>query len=140
MLSYSLRRHGGKPVVILAVAIGGALGALARYAAVVGFARLGHGTPLTGYPLATLTINVLGSFLLGYLAFQTRLPISPGWRLAIGTGFLGAMTTFSTFELDTYQLQHQRGWPAAAVFLAANVALGYLALLLGRNLASGPSS
>lgn len=126
--------------VIWSVAIGGALGALARYAATVGLARLSQGTSLAGYPLGTMAVNVVGSFLLAYLVFQTRLPLSPAIKLGIGTGFLGAMTTFSTFELDTFLLHEQRGWLAAAGFLASNVVLGFLALLLGRHLASGPAA
>ena len=118
--------------MILAVAVGGALGAVARYGASIGLARVARGTPLAGYPLGTLAVNVVGSFLLAYLVFHPRLPLSPGMRLGIGTGFLGAMTTFSTFELDLVLLHDQHGlWPAA-FFLLANVVLGMLALLLGR--------
>lgn len=124
--------------MIWAVAIGGALGAVARYGASVGLTRLAHGTSLAGYPVGTLAVNVLGSFLLACLVFQTRLPISPALKLGIGTGFLGAMTTFSTFELDIHLLHGQRGVWSAAGFLASNVVLGYLALLAGRHLASGP--
>ena len=58
--------------VIWAVALGGALGAVARWGATVGFARIGRGTALAGYPLGTLAVNVLGSFLLGYLVFHDR--------------------------------------------------------------------
>jgi CrcB protein len=126
--------------VIWAVAVGGALGALARWGATAGLARISRGTTLAGYPLGTLAVNVLGSFLLGYLVFHERLPLSPALRVGIGTGFLGALTTFSTFELDLFLLHGERGPWAAAAYLGANVAIGFLALLAGRALASGPIS
>lgn len=124
--------------MIFAIAIGGALGALARYGVTIGLARMSQATPLAGAPLGTLVVNVVGSFALAYLVFHTRIQISPVLKMGIGTGFLGAMTTFSTFELDTFLLAGQRGWLAAAGFLAANVVLGFGALLLGRHLATGP--
>lgn len=126
------------PAMIFAVAVGGALGALVRYGVTIGLARMSQATPLAGYPLGTLVVNVAGSFLLAYLVFHTRLQLSPALKMGIGTGFLGAMTTFSTFELDAFLLHGHKGWLAAAGFLAANVVLGFAALLLGRHLAAGP--
>ena len=123
--------------MILAVAIGGALGALARYGASAGLARIVRDTAWAGYPLGTLAVNVLGTFLLGVLVFHERLPLPPAVRLGVGTGFLGAMTTFSTFELDLFLLQDQRGAFAALAYLAANVVLGFAALVAGRSLATG---
>ncbi len=85
-------------------------------------------------PLATLTVNVLGSLALSWLIFSVRLELAPIVRLALATGFLGAFTTFSTFELDLYLIAGNRfGWSVA--YLVANVVLGYGAILLGRSLA-----
>lgn len=134
---YAPTVHGSIVCMIWAVALGGALGALARYGATIGLARAARGTPLAGYPLGTLVVNVVGTFLLGYLVFHERVALPSAWRLGIGTGFLGAMTTFSTFELDLLLLHGARGIWAAGLYLLANLGLGFLALLAGRALASG---
>lgn len=89
-----------------------------------------------GYPLGTLAVNVIGSFLLGWIVFHAKLPLSPVVRVGLTTGFLGALTTFSTFELDLLLLNEQRGVVAAALYLAANVVLGFIAIMVGRSLAT----
>lgn len=123
-----------------AVALGGALGALARYGAALALHALGRSawphSALAGYPLATLLVNVLGAFLLGLLTFQTRLPLPAPLQLGLTTGFLGALTTFSTFELDIHLLATQRGAGSALSYLLLNLLLGYGAVLAGRQLAS----
>jgi CrcB protein len=120
-------------MAVVAVALGGALGALGRY----GVALLMRAwVPAEGAagPLATLTVNVVGSLLLAWLIFSTDLELSPTVRLGLATGVLGAFTTFSTFELDLYRLLDGRaGWGAA--YLAANLVLGFGAVMLGRALA-----
>ncbi len=120
-------------MAFLAVALGGALGSLGRYG--VGLLiRLWQPQVTIAGPLATLTVNVLGSLALSWLIFSVRLELAPIVRLALATGFLGAFTTFSTFELDLYLLAGSRfGWSLA--YLVANVVLGYGAILLGRSLA-----
>lgn len=86
----------------LMVAFGGALGAMAR------FGVMNYIAPIdaTRFPIGTLLINVLGSFLMGalYIVIDQRLMLSPEWRLLLMTGFLGAFTTFSTFSLDALLL------------------------------------
>ena len=116
--------------ILTGVALGGMLGALARYALT---ALL---TPLlarTGLPWATLLINVSGSFALGLLAaLAARSAVSPEWRAAIGVGFLGAYTTFSTFSVDLDGLLTRgEGW-RAGVYLLGNVGLGLVAAVAGR--------
>ena len=116
--------------ILTGVALGGMLGALARYALT---ALL---TPLlarTGLPWATLLINVSGSFALGLLAaLAARSAVSPEWRAAIGVGFLGAYTTFSTFSVDLDGLLPRgEGW-RAGVYLLGNVGLGLVAAVAGR--------
>ena len=122
--------------MIWAIAVGGALGAVARWGTSLWLARWTRDSLWAGYPLGTLTVNVIGSFLLGWLVFHERLPLSPMLRVGIGTGFLGALTTFSTFELDLWLLHEQRGLVAAGLYLVASVALGFAGLVLGRALAT----
>lgn len=110
------------------VAVFGALGSLARYAVYLVAQRL----PWENLPLATLTVNVVGSFLFGMawsLAEQGRL--SPQTRLLLLTGFMGAFTTFSTFSFETGQMLRDSQWSAAAINIVANNLLGIGALLLG---------
>jgi CrcB protein len=125
--------------------LAGALGAATRYGLTLAIqnwlagrgARSAIATLLgTNFPLATLLINVSGSF---FLAFLTTLAlhevVKPELRLIIGTGFLGAFTTFSTFELESENLISQAQWNAATVYIAGNLLLGYAAIITGRALA-----
>ncbi len=88
------------------------------------------------FPLATLIINVIGSLL---LAFLTTLAlhgiIKPEYRLILGTGFLGAFTTFSTFEFEAEGLIAEGRWLQSSVYILGNLLLGFAAILLGRALA-----
>ena len=109
---------------VLRVALGGALGAVARFLVGTGFARrLG-----AGWPWGTLFINLTGCFLIA--VFAARLT-NPAWRYLLPVGFVGAYTTFSTYEYETLRL-FQVGQPAAALayVLASNV-LGFGAAALG---------
>jgi fluoride exporter len=122
---------------LLALAIAGATGTLARYGLgllIVGWMR-GFGS---SFPLGTLVINVLGSFVLSYvttLALNGRL--SPDLRLAIGTGFCGAFTTFSTFELEAHGLISRGANLEAGLYVIGNLLLGFVAVLFGRWLVTG---
>ena len=114
---------------VLAVAAGGALGAMARYA--VGLFVATWWT--RDFPLATLLINVSGCFILGFFSTfaAEKMPIDPRWRLAVGTGFVGAYTTFSTFEYETQRLA--AAWAIANIL--TSVIAGYAAVHLGVILA-----
>ncbi|MGI8748792.1 MAG: fluoride efflux transporter FluC, partial [Deinococcus sp.] len=80
-----------------------------------------------------LLINVLGSFLLGLVvALNARGLVSPAVRLAFGTGFVGAFTTFSTFEWESDLLLRSGESGRAALYILGNLLAGYAAVLLGR--------
>lgn len=117
--------------LIHCLAVGGAgfVGALARFGLTSLFARA---LP-TRFPLATLVINVTGSFALGWFLtyLRQRGIASDALRLAVATGFLGAYTTFSTFAYDTVHLAHDGATAHAAANVALSVVLGLLAAWLG---------
>lgn len=121
--------------LLLAVGVGGVLGTGARY----GLALLLP--PSDGWPVATLAANLLGAFLLGFLleALQRRGEETPRTvllRLGLGTGVLGAFTTFSSLALEVERLL-AGGAPAQAVgYLALSLAGGFLACLAGVLLAA----
>jgi CrcB protein len=117
----------------LAIAVGGTLGCWARYAQSNLVAAMG----LRGFPYATLSINVMGSFLMGFLFFVTmeRLTISPAVRTGILTGVLGGYTTFSTFEMESFLLVEQGRAIAAILYVALSVVVGFTAAFAGAYLA-----
>ena len=116
---------------LAAIFAGGAVGALAR----VGLAELAP--PEAGHwPWATFGANVVGAFALGYFTtrLQERLPLSAYRRPFLGTGFCGALTTFSTMQLELLQmLDHGEGGLAAA-YAATSVVAGSVAVALTTNL------
>jgi CrcB protein len=119
--------------VYLAIAIFGALGCWARYLMTIGVqALLGR-----DFPYATLSINVLGSFAMGFLFVATleRLMVSPFIRVGILTGFLGGFTTFSTFSMETLLLAEQGETLKAAAYVICSVVLGIGAAVGGAYLA-----
>jgi len=124
-------------VKVLGIMVGGAMGATARYYLTLWIQGGLQNGSLAGFPLATMTVNVVGSFLFAFLTeFGLRGAVSPQMRLALGTGFLGALTTFSTFEVETDALLTggRLGW--AATYVIGNLLLGFVAVLLGRALAA----
>jgi CrcB protein len=117
---------------ILAIASGGALGALGRFALSSGVYRLlGR-----DFPWGTLAVNVIGSFLMGllYVLFLDRLIAPPELRAATLVGFLGAFTTFSTFSMETLVLVEQGFFVKASLNILASVLLCLLACWLGVRL------
>jgi CrcB protein len=115
-------------VTILGLAIGGGLGALARYR-VAGLVSTRSKSP---FPAGTLTVNVLGSLMLGAvvgMVVSGRIPDSTlVWG---GTGFLGAFTTFSTFVYETLQLIEDQAWSYAIWNLVISGPLSFGAAALG---------
>lgn len=117
----------------LVVAAGGALGAVVRYA----LGLLIAGMWKREFPLATFLINVSGSFVLGFFVAwgAEHAAVDPLWRLLVATGFLGAYTTFSTFELETHSLVDSGAIGLALLNVVGSVAAGFLAVFLGMALA-----
>jgi CrcB protein len=114
----------------LLVGLGGFIGANARFVV----ARLVGGLFETKFPLGTFVINVSGSFLLGVLGTvvaQKVMPNSESMRLALGVGFLGAFTTFSTFEFETHALFDDGSWLTATTNIFASLFVGLLAVRAG---------
>jgi len=118
---------------ILSIALGGAFGAVARY--------LINISPLQNYlkpfPFPTFFINITGSFLIGFLLvlFADKLQINENLRFALMVGFLGAYTTFSTFELETWELIRESQFFTAFLYLFLSVAVGFIGVALGVTLA-----
>jgi CrcB protein len=117
----------------LVVGAGGFLGAIARYAVGLLVARLWSGE----VPLATFLINTSGCFVLGFFSTLAaeRLAFDPAWRLLVATGFVGAYTTFSTFEYETNRLVETGSTAWAVTNVLASVLVGFLAVRLGVALA-----
>ncbi|MGK6316830.1 fluoride efflux transporter CrcB [Neorhizobium sp. DT-125] len=114
---------------MLLVAIGGAAGSVFRY--LVGVWTLRQFGP--NFPWGTLTVNVAGSFAIGFLAelIARRLDASPEMRLLIVTGFLGGFTTFSAFSLDVVALFERGAGLVAATYIVASVAISLGAVFAG---------
>jgi fluoride exporter len=125
----------------LLIALGGAAGALSRYGLSLWIAALSERHawatfPLATFPLATMLINISGSFALGLVVGLVGRGLWPAeLRLALGVGFLGAYTTFSTFSVDLDTLLVRGEWGRAALVLFGNVGLGLVAAVAGRLLA-----
>jgi fluoride exporter len=114
----------------LLVGLGGFIGANVRFIV----ARLVGALFETRFPLGTFVINVSGSFLLGVLGTlvaQKVMPNSESMRLALGVGFLGAFTTFSTFEFETHALFDDGSWLTATTNIFASLFVGLLAVRAG---------
>ncbi|WP_281887911.1 fluoride efflux transporter CrcB [Paenibacillus sp. YYML68] len=112
---------------LFAVAIGGSVGAMSRYAVSTMSARRYAGAAL---PVGTLLVNLLGSFLLGLLWGQAEL-IHEKVYVLLGTGFLGAFTTFSTFKVETEAMLHKGSRRTAAAYIAISYVAGVLLAWLG---------
>ena len=118
--------------IILAVAFGGAVGAVGRYLAVT---QVSHWLG-SGFPYGTLAVNVVGSFIMGALIEVFALVWSPSQvlRAFLTVGCLGAFTTFSTFSMETILLVERGETGQAAIYALASVVLSVLGFFAGLQL------
>jgi CrcB protein len=118
---------------LLLICLAGAVGTGARYGIAVGLPRFVG----TSFPYATLTVNALGSFLLGaimHVGLTTNL-LSPTLRLALTTGLMGGFTTYSTFNYETMEYLREGAFALAALNVAATLLVCLLAGAAGLALA-----
>lgn len=113
----------------LAVGAGGAVGAMLRFAV----SRSAAGTLGTTFPWGTLLVNAIGAFAVGLLAawFSLRLAAGPAIRALLLTGLLGALTTFSSFSLETLELAHAGAFARAGANVLANVGASLFLVWVG---------
>lgn len=116
-----------------AIALGGALGAVSRYYLSVAAERWNT----SSFPLGTFTVNILGSLLIGicFVVFMEKLHLVDTWRPVIVIGFLGALTTFSTYSLDALLLLQQGNYNTALFYIISSVLVCLLAAFVGMQLA-----
>ncbi|WP_417753522.1 fluoride efflux transporter CrcB [Slackia sp.] len=119
---------------LCAVALGGALGAVGRYAVGLAVAALAPEAFLGGFPVATLIANVLGCFVIGVLSALFEGPFAgrDHVRLFAVTGVLGGFTTFSTFSLETVQLLESGAWGMAGSNAAVSLGACLAGVMAGR--------
>ncbi len=123
---------------LLMVALGGAVGAVSRYALSGWVQTLSRSL----FPWGTLSVNLVGSLIIGLVTGAVEsVTVSPGIRLLVLTGGLGAFTTFSTFSLESWQLLRDRQYVAAGANLLGSLAAGLILVIagmaLGRWITSG---
>ncbi|MFL6073349.1 MAG: fluoride efflux transporter CrcB [Mycobacteriales bacterium] len=121
-------------MTVLLVAVGAALGAPARYLVDRAVDRAVQARHDSVFPWGTFTVNVIGSFVLGLLTGATGLPAE--LRAAAGTGFCGALTTYSTFGYETVRLLEDGSRFYAAANACASVVAGLGAALIGNTVAT----
>src|SRR5215469_8510294 len=111
------------------VGIGGLMGSIARFwvGSYIG-AKMG-----SRFPYGTFVINISGSFLVGFMVtvLSTKAHLSPNWRYLVPIGFIGAYTTFSTFELETLRSVQDGQLMIASLNVFLSVLIGFVAVLVG---------
>jgi fluoride exporter len=115
-------------ILVLAVALGGAIGATARY-------TISHLVSLRGeslFPWGTLIANLLGCFMLGLVYEMSELvALNPNAKAMISVGLIGALTTFSTFTLETINLLRKQQWCPAFLNMMVSILAGFAACVFG---------
>ena len=119
---------------LLAVGIGGAIGAVCRYLFGQMIPKMG-----SGFPLGTFAVNVIGCFAIGLIVAMVgkHSDIDPRLVLFLQMGICGGFTTFSTFSLETLTLFEEGRLSVAILYIILSVVLGILALVAAKNLVSG---
>lgn len=124
---------------VLLIGLAGALGTLLRY----GVALWARGVLGAAFPYGTLLVNLAGCFL---IALASQLAISTPWvsptlRLTLTTGFIGGLTTYSSFNFESTNLLQERAWGSAGVYVGVTLvgclAAGVLGLVVARRIAMG---
>lgn len=119
-------------MTLLLIAVGGAVGSVSRYGLGVVVQKSAH----AAFPVGTLTVNVLGSLLVGILAkYFMHTQTQPDLRAMLIVGFCGGFTTFSTFSLETVALVQGGEWGKAAAYVGASIVLCLAATAIGFTLA-----
>lgn len=115
--------------VYLAIAIGGILGCWARY----GMTNLMQTIYGREFPIATLSVNIVACFLIGFLFVATldRLTVGPVLRTGVLTGFIGGFSTFSTFMMETFLLAERGELGKSIIYVVLSIVLGMAATLGG---------
>ena|SRR5581483_6434829 len=111
------------------IALGGAAGAIARYQV----AAMIQARIPAGFPWGTFVVNITGCLAMGVatILLTDRLVANPNWRFLIPIGFVGAYTTFSTFEYETFRAVTEGSWMIGAANVVGSVLAGYVALWVG---------
>jgi CrcB protein len=114
---------------LLIIGLGGFAGSVLRYVTV----RLVDGKVNALFPFGTLTVNVVGSFLLGviYMLAVRKAGLAENGRLFLGVGFCGGFTTFSAFALENFNLMQQKFVGTSFLYISVSVIAGILALAAG---------
>ena len=116
--------------IILAVALGGAFGAVGRFLISTAVQKLFG----AGFAYGTLSVNILGSFIIGFLYLYFEQSVAPIQKAILVTGMLGALTTFSTFSLETILMLQEGLIIKALINILLNVIFSLSATLLGMGL------
>ena len=119
-----------QPTLLLAVGTGGFIGAILRFLISGWVQKLSP----TLFPVGTLSVNVLGSFIIGFMALYFESVVSPHQKALVITGMLGALTTFSTFSLETLTMLQGGLWGRVTMNVTLNVILCVTATMLGMML------
>ncbi len=113
-------------IILFYIGIGGFLGAISRFLLASFTQRLFS----TLFPIGTLSVNVLGSFIIGLAAMYFENVVAPEYKALVMTGFLGALTTFSTFSLENVTLIQESDYTRFALNIFLNVTLSVLATII----------
>ena len=113
--------------LLLAVGAGGFMGAVLRFLISGWVQKLSP----TLFPLGTLSVNVLGSFIIGFMVLYFESVVAPHQKALVITGLLGALTTFSTFSLETVTMLQSGLWGRVVTNITLNVLLCVIATMIG---------
>ncbi len=111
--------------LLIYIGVGGFLGAISRFL----IANLVQRQFTMLFPIGTLSVNILGSFIIGFMAMFFQNMIEPQYKAFVMTGFLGALTTFSTFSLENVNMLQDGDYGRVALNITLNVTLTVLATI-----------